>query len=173
MSQSDPLDFDDEDGDRPRRRRREWDDEDDPAIRRRRRHGDSVEDDYRDGPRRRSGDGLGTAAMIVGIISLVCTLGCCVPYVNFVLGPLGLAGGITAVILGFVGRSRVPGSGTALAGIITGFISLVLALIMLLLVGLGIGFLALNAPARAPANKPAAQPQVPPAQPKFNNPRKF
>lgn|SRR5690242_740643 len=173
MSRPDPFDFDDEDDDRPRRRRREWDDEDDPAIRRRPR-GDSVEDDYRDGPRRRAGDGLGTAAMIVGIISLVFTLGCCIPYLNFILGPLGLVAAITAVILGFVGRSRVPGSGTALAGIITGFVSLALALVMLILVGLGIGFLALNAPRPpAPANNPVAQPQGQPAPPKFNNPRRF
>jgi hypothetical protein len=172
MSRSDPFDFGDEDDDRPRRRRRDWDDEDDPAIRRRRR-GDSVEDDYRDGPRR-SGDGLGTAAMIVGIVSVVCTLGCCIPYVNFVLGPLGLIGAVTALILGFVGRSRVPGSGMALAGIITGFVSLALALVMLLVVGLGIGFLALNAPAPAPApaNNRVAQPQMQPPPPKFN-PRKF
>jgi hypothetical protein len=171
VSRSDPFDFDDDD-ERPRRRRREWDDEDDPAIRRRRR-GDSVEDDFRDGPRRRVGDGLGTAAMIVGIISLVFTLGCCIPYVNFVLGPLGFAGAVTALILGFIGRSRVPGSGTALAGIITGFVSLFLALIMLLLVGLGVGFLAFNAPPPPPANNPQVKPPLPPAQPKSNNPRKF
>jgi hypothetical protein len=171
MSKSDPFDFDDED-DRPRRRR-EWDDEDDPAIRRRRR-GDSVEDDYRDGPRRRAGDGLGTAAMIVGIISLVFTLGCCIPYLNVILGPLGLIAAITALILGFVGRSRMPRSGTALTGIITGFVSLALALVMLILVGLGIGFLALNAPPPpAPANRPNAQPPMQPAPPKFNTARKF
>jgi hypothetical protein len=78
------------------------------------------------------------------------------------------------LILGFVGRSRMPRSGTALTGIITGFVSLALALVMLILVGLGIGFLALNAPPPpAPANRPNAQPPMQPAPPKFNTARKF
>jgi hypothetical protein len=144
MSRSDP--YDDDDDDRPRRRR-DRDDDDDRPVRRRRR-GDDLEDDYRDGPRRRApvGDGLGVAAMIIGIVSIVLTLGCCVPYVGFVSGPLSLIGAITAIILGFVGRSKVPGSGKALAGIITGFLSLALGLLMLLLVALGVGFMAMNQP---------------------------
>jgi hypothetical protein len=69
------------------------------------------------------------------------SLGCCVPYLGFVAGPLSIIGGITAIILGFVGRSRNPKSGKAMTGIITGFVALALDIIMVviaLVVGVGI-----------------------------------
>ena len=59
---------------------------------------------------------------------------------------LGVIGGIVAVILGFVARSRTPGSGPGLTGILTGFGSLLLAIVMVLLVALGVGIMAMNQP---------------------------
>ena len=148
MSRGEPFDFNDEDDDRPRRRRDRDDDDDDRPSRSRRRRDE--EDDYDDRHRRRrapEGDGLGVGAMIVGIVSIVLTLGCCIPYVNLVAGPLGLIAAITAIILGFVGRSKVPGSGKALAGIITGFVSLFLVIVMVVLaLVLGFGVMAMNPP---------------------------
>jgi hypothetical protein len=153
-------DFDDDEEDRPRRRRRDRDDDDDRLSRSRRR-GDDVEDEYRDGqrPRRTAGDGMGVAAMIIGIVSIVFALGCCIPYVGFVSGPLSLIGAIVAIILGFVGRSKVPGSGKALAGIITGFVSLALAALMVILaLVLGFGMLAMNPqPGGGPGGAPGMQ----------------
>src|SRR5688572_13419368 len=108
MSRNDP--YDDED-DRPRRRPRDDDFDDDRPSRRRRAYDEL--DDFDDYPNRPPGDGLGIAAMIVGIVSCVFALGCCVPYLNIVLGPLSLVGAITAVILGFVARSQIPHSGAA------------------------------------------------------------
>jgi hypothetical protein len=150
MSRSDP--YDDEDEDRPRRRRpRDHDDDEDrPRVRRRR--GDELEDDYRDGPRprRASEDGMGKAAMIVGIVSLAITLLTgllsCLCFLGIFGVGLGAIGGIVAVILGFVARSRTPGSGPGLTGILTGFGSLLLALVMGLLVALGVGIMAMNQP---------------------------
>ena len=56
------------------------------------------------------------------------------------IGLLSILGGIAAVVLGFIGRSRVKkgqarGGGMALTGIITGFISIVLAIVMTIAVG--------------------------------------
>ena len=152
MSRSDPFDFNDDDDDRPRRRRRDRDfDEDDDRPARRRR-GDDLEDDYRDGPRprRAGGDGMGKAAMIVGIISISLTvltgLLSCLCIFGVVGVVAGAIGGIVAVILGFVARSRTPGSGAGLTGILTGFGSLAIALVLVLLFILGVGFLAMNQP---------------------------
>src|SRR5687768_10379777 len=125
MSRGEPFDFNsaDDDDDRPRRRRgRDADDEDDDRpSRSRRRRGDDLEDDYRDGPRRRGqGDGLGKAAMITGIASLAITLitgllSCLCVFGVIGVG-LGVIGGIVAIILGFVARSKTPGSGPGLTG---------------------------------------------------------
>ena len=150
MSRSDA--YDDDDDDRPRRRRDRDDEDDDRPVRRRRRRGDDLEDDYRDGPRpRRAGeDGLGKAAMIVGIVSLSVTLLTgllsCLCFLGIFGVGLGAIGGIVAVILGFVARSRTPGSGPGLTGILTGFGSLLLAIVMVLLVALGVGIMAMNQP---------------------------
>jgi hypothetical protein len=70
-------------------------------------------------------DGVALAAMIVGILSLL-----------FAWFPvLGGLGGAIALILGFVGRSRVrsgtsAGAGQALTGIITGAIAVVINLLV-------------------------------------------
>ena len=131
MGRNDP---DDED-DRPRRR--PPDDFDDLPGGPRRSYDEL--DDFDDYPHRPRGDGLGLAAMIVGIISCVFALGCCIPYLNILLGPLSLVGAVTAIILGFVARSQNPRSGQATAGIITGFAALLLA-VLLVVVAFVIGF---------------------------------
>jgi hypothetical protein len=176
--------------DRPRRRRHDADDEyeadaDERPIRRRR---DQAEDDYGDDPRpprqfRQSrSDGLGIAALITGILAiLICvlaSLGACVcPFVIAGMA-LSLIAGVVAVILGFAGRARSR-SGTNLAGITLGSISIVLSLAMIALIAAGIGFFAMNAPP-PPANNPQIQPQLrppppppPPAGPKLRNPQRL
>lgn len=50
-------------------------------------------------------DGLAIASLIVGILSLVCTLGC-----------LGILLGPAAAIMGFISRQRIATSGGALGG---------------------------------------------------------
>ena len=61
---------DDLDDDRPSRRRRDRDDDDRDDDRPSRRRRDEPEDDYDDRPRRApDSDGLGVAAMIIGIIA--------------------------------------------------------------------------------------------------------
>jgi hypothetical protein len=50
-------------------------------------------------------DGLAIASLIVGIFSLVCTVGC-----------LGLFLGPAAAIMGFISRQRIGTSGGALGG---------------------------------------------------------
>lgn len=136
-------------------RRDPYDDADDDRPRRSRRRGDDIEDDYRDGPGpRRRADGLGQAAMIVGIISLVLNvltgLLSCLPVFGIVGLSLGTIGGIVAVILGFVARSKTPGSGPGLTGILTGFGGLLIALLMEILVAVGVGFVAMNQPKGGP-----------------------
>src|SRR5688572_17734578 len=155
MSRGEPFDFNnaDDDDDRPRRRRgRDADDEDDDRpSRSRRRRGDDVEDDYRDGPRRRAGgDGLGKAAMITGIasisVTLITGLLSCLCAIFVVGVGIGAIGGIVAIVLGFVARSRTPGSGPGLTGILTGFGSLALALLLVILLAVGVGVMAMNQP---------------------------
>ncbi|MEV7981711.1 DUF4190 domain-containing protein [Streptomyces sp. NPDC086519] len=67
-------------------------------------------------------NGLGTAAMVTGIISAV----------GFCLAPVALVMGVLAIVLGSIGRARVTrgqatNGGQALAGIICGSAGLVLA----------------------------------------------
>src|ERR1700693_4412260 len=50
-------------------------------------------------------DGLAIASLVIGILSLVCTVAC----LGIVLGP-------TAAIMGFISRQRVASSGGALGG---------------------------------------------------------
>jgi hypothetical protein len=107
-------DFDD---DRPRRPRRD-DDDDRPA-----RRGD---DDYdRPGPRRSDrGAGMGIASLVLGILSLplcICSL-------------FDLPFSILAIVFGFVSRSQGGPRGTATAGIIMGFISLLFVIVFFILV---------------------------------------
>ena len=71
-------------------------------------------------------DGFAIAALIFGILSLL------VSWIPFV-GLLGLFGGLIALVLGFVGRSRIKrrggsGGGAAIAGIITGILAILVSL---------------------------------------------
>jgi Zn-dependent protease len=78
-------------------------------------------------------DGLAIASLVVGIIGVVCSIGC----LGVVLGP-------TASIMGFVARQRVAssggalgGGGMALAGMILGAAGFVLSVAWFLFVVLG------------------------------------
>jgi len=109
-----------DDDDRPRRPRDSRDyDEDAPARRRR-------DDDFDDrGPPRRSdaGAGMGIASLVLGIISLplcICSL-------------FDVPLSILAIIFGFVSRSQGGPRGTATAGIIMGFISLLIVIVIFIL----------------------------------------
>jgi hypothetical protein len=99
---------DDFDDDRPARRRRDED------------------DDYdRPGPRRSDrGAGMGIASLVLGILSLplcICSL-------------FDLPFSILAIVFGFVSRSQGGPRGTATAGIIMGFISLLFVIVFFILV---------------------------------------
>lgn len=74
-------------------------------------------------------NGLSIASMVTGIVSI--PLACC-------CSPLGIAGGGTAIGLGFVGLKQTRergqgGRGMAIAGIATGAAGLILGIIMLIL----------------------------------------
>jgi hypothetical protein len=110
---------DDFDDDRPARRPRRDDDDDRPARRR------DEDDDY-DRPRRRPerGAGMGIASLVLGILSLplcICSL-------------FDLPFSILAIVFGFVSRSQGGPRGTATAGIIMGFISLLFVIVFFILV---------------------------------------
>lgn len=75
------------------------------------------------GPVQNRSNGIATAALVCGILSIVC------------LWPLG----VVAVPLGFVGLSKAKqlqgtGKGAAIAGIITGFIGIIISVAVLVLV---------------------------------------
>ena len=75
----------------------------------------------------RSGNGLGVAALVLGVASLVAA-------VSFVMFPLGLLGGLVALILGGIAvtRGRAKGAtnrGQAVAGIACGALALVIAIV--------------------------------------------
>jgi lysylphosphatidylglycerol synthetase-like protein (DUF2156 family) len=83
-------------------------------------------------------NGAGRAAMIFGILALICAIG----FFLILTVPLAIVLGLLAVVLGIVGRSRVrrglaTNPGSAATGIVTGLLSL------LLLTGLAIGGVAL------------------------------
>jgi hypothetical protein len=63
-------------------------------------------------------DGLAIAALVVGIVSIVCSFGC----LGIVLGP-------TAAIMGFISRQRVATSGGALGGGTLAIIGLILGVV--------------------------------------------
>ena len=74
-----------------------------------------------------SANGLGVAALVLGVASLVAA-------VSFVLFPLALPGGLFAAILGAiaVSRGRARGAtshGQAIAGIVCGILALVVAVV--------------------------------------------
>lgn len=63
-------------------------------------------------------DGLAIASLVIGILSIVCTVAC----LGVVLGP-------TAAIMGFISRQRVASSGGALGGGTLAVIGLVLGIL--------------------------------------------
>jgi hypothetical protein len=63
-------------------------------------------------------DGLAIASLVIGILSLVCTVAC-----------LGILLGPTAAIMGFISRQRVASSGGALGGGTLAVIGLVLGIL--------------------------------------------
>jgi hypothetical protein len=78
-------------------------------------------------PSARPGNGLGVAALVLGVASLVAA-------VSFVMFPLGLLGGLVALILGGIAvtRGRARGAtnfGQAIAGIVCGALALVIAIV--------------------------------------------
>jgi hypothetical protein len=81
----------------------------------------------------RPGNGLGVAALVIGVASLVAAL-------SFVLFPLALLGGLVAVVLGLISltRGRTRGAtnlGQASAGLICGVLALALAIVLFVRVG--------------------------------------
>ena len=78
-------------------------------------------------PSARPGNGLGVAALVLGLASLVAA-------VSFILFPLGLLGGLVAAVLGGIAvtRGRAKGAtnpGQATAGIVCGVLALAIAIV--------------------------------------------
>ena len=78
-------------------------------------------------PSAQPGNGLGVAALVLGVASLVAA-------VSFVMFPLALPGGLLAAILGgiAVSRGRTRGAtshGQAIAGIVCGVLALIVAVV--------------------------------------------
>jgi hypothetical protein len=78
-------------------------------------------------------NGLGVAALVLGVASLVAAL-------SFVLFPLALLGGLVAAVLGLIaltrGRTRgATNSGQAAAGVVCGVLALALAIVLSVRVG--------------------------------------
>ena len=63
-------------------------------------------------------DGLAIASLVIGIISIACSIGC----LGIILGP-------TAAIMGFISRQRINSSGGALGGGALATIGLVLGIV--------------------------------------------
>ena len=80
-------------------------------------------------------NGLGTAALALGIIGLILAF---IPFVNFATGIIPLIG----LILGLVGLGKLP-KGRAIAGVITSGVALVMTIIMIT-VYMGIFFVAVG-----------------------------
>jgi hypothetical protein len=79
-------------------------------------------------PLARPRNGLGVAALVVGVASLVAAL-------SFILFPVGLLGGLAAVVLGGIAaiRGKAKGAtnpGQAVAGIICGVLALAVAIVL-------------------------------------------
>jgi Domain of unknown function (DUF4190) len=77
-------------------------------------------------------DGLAIASLVIGILSLVCAIGC----LGVVLGP-------TAAIMGFISRQRINSSGGALGGGTLAVVGLVLGIIGFV-ASVGVFFLLIN-----------------------------
>ena len=63
-------------------------------------------------------DGLAIASLVIGIISIVCSIGC----LGIVLGP-------TAAIMGFISRQRIATSGGAVGGGTIAIVGLALGIV--------------------------------------------
>ena len=63
-------------------------------------------------------DGLAIASLVIGIISIVCSIGC----LGIILGP-------TAAIMGFISRQRISTSGGAIGGGTLAIVGLVLGIV--------------------------------------------
>jgi hypothetical protein len=84
-------------------------------------------------PSIRSKNGLGTAALVLGVASLVAAL-------SFVLLPLGLLGGIAAICVGVAALTRGRAGGTAnpgqaAAGLVCGILALAVSIAFSMRVG--------------------------------------
>jgi hypothetical protein len=82
---------------------------------------DRYDDDYADPP---VASGLGTASLVLGILSVVAF--CCWPLSGLL--------GVLAIILGAVGRGNPPDRGSATAGLILGIVGLVLTAAFVLVI---------------------------------------
>jgi predicted Zn finger-like uncharacterized protein len=119
--------------------------EDEPPPRRR--YDDEDEDEDDEGRLRRlrrspENNPLSLTSMIVGIVSASLGLFACVcwPFVAIIV----ILAGATAVVLGFVGRSR-GATPQALTGIITGFAGIVLGIMWLIGYAIFLGVVIMNA----------------------------
>jgi hypothetical protein len=63
-------------------------------------------------------DGLAIAALVIGIVSIVCSIGC----LGIILGP-------TAAIMGFISRQRIATSGGAIGGGSLALVGLILGVV--------------------------------------------
>ena len=63
-------------------------------------------------------DGLAIASLVIGILALVCSVGC-----------LGIFLGPTAAIMGFISRQRISSSGGTLGGGVLAVVGLVLGIV--------------------------------------------
>ena len=144
------VEEEDED-DRPTRRRsRRDDDEYDDRPRRRRSRSRREDDEYDDDRRDAGGNGMAVTGMILGIIAVTaevpammltafgsifcCGLGAVFTWPAHVLG---VALGITGLILGVMGMKKEEGKGMAVAGVATSIAALALALISIVLIAAG------------------------------------
>ncbi len=73
------------------------------------------------------GNGTGTAALVLGIIALVCSFIPIIGLLSWLLAP-------AALITGFIGMKQEP-RGTAIAGVVTGAIALVICILWLVFFG--------------------------------------
>jgi hypothetical protein len=85
-------------------------------------------------------DGLAIASLVIGILSLVCAIGC----LGIVLGP-------TAAIMGFISRQRINSSGGALGGGTLAVVGLVLGIIGFV-ASVGVFFLFISGAINSPTN---------------------
>lgn len=168
----------DEEDERPARRRRPRryeEDEDEEERPRRRTRSRRYEDDYDDDddydrPRRGAGTGMAVTSMILGIIAVssevpammltasgslfCCGLGAVFTWPAHIVG---VALGITGLVLGVPAMKKKEGKGMAVTGVATSIAALALSLISIILIAAGYA-----AWQRAVNNFPIAPPPPPP-----------